>query len=395
MNRTVRVLILLVLVFTVGHLTGLWWAEQETPASTPAAESSLAGTSSSLDLRADLAGTASAQPISRVEPSDPLARLTADEQRDISVFREVSPSVVNISTTNLRRRNFFSLDVYEIPAGSGSGFVWDTLGHIVTNFHVIGSGRRWLVSLGEKDYDAELVGLAENKDLAVLKINAPRELLRPIKIGSSSDLLVGQKVLAIGNPFGLDQTLTVGVVSAVGRELKSPGGREIRGVIQTDAAINPGNSGGPLLDSAARLIGVNTAIYSPSGASAGIGFAVPVDTVAQLVPQLIEFGEPRKPGIGVELVDDYYARRNRITGVIVQRVQPGGPADRAGIRGLRQVRGGWELGDVIVAVDGQPVRKIDDLVLAFEELGVGGTARLTLIYKQEERQVDVTLISIQ
>ncbi len=390
MIRTARALLILLLAFAVGHLSGLWRASEGH------SENADPSTQPALDLRGELAGTATAQPLAGIEPSDPLAQLTSDERRDISVFREVSPSVVNISTINLRRRNFFSLDVYEIPSGSGSGFVWDTSGHIVTNFHVIGSGRRWLVTLGEQDYDAELVGLAENKDLAVLKIDAPRDLLQPIAIGSSADLVVGQKVLAIGNPFGLDQTLTVGVVSALGRELKSPGGREIRGVIQTDAAINPGNSGGPLLDSAARLIGVNTAIYSPSGASAGIGFAVPVDTIAQLVPQLIEFGEPRKPGIGVELVDDYHARRNGITGVIVQRVMPGGPADRAGIRGLRQTRrGGWELGDVIIAVGDQPVRKIDDLVLAFEELGVGGTARLTLIYQQEERQVDVSLISIQ
>ena len=392
MIRTARALLILLVVFSVGHLSGLWRAsERQADGAAPSTAARPA-----LDLRNELAGTATAQPLGSIEPSDPLAQLTTDEQRDISVFRQVSPSVVNISTINLRRRNFFSLDVYEIPSGSGSGFVWDTAGHIVTNFHVIGSGRRWMVTLGEKDYDAELVGWAENKDLAVLKIDAPRDLLQPIAIGSSTNLVVGQKVLAIGNPFGLDQTLTVGVVSALGRELKSPGGREIRGVIQTDAAINPGNSGGPLLDSAARLIGVNTAIYSPSGASAGIGFAVPVDIVAQLVPQLIEHGEPRQPGIGVELVDDYHARRNGITGVIVQRVMPGGPADRAGIRGLRQTRrGAWELGDVIVAVDGEPVRKIDDLVLAFEELGVGGTARLTLIYQQEERLVDVTLISIQ
>lgn len=392
--RVLRALLILTTVFAMGHLSGLWQSRQEAPPPGSALDRPAAASRSpTADRRADLpGGSLQAQPGVSM---DDVSRLTTDEQRDIAVFREVRPSVVNISTSALRRRNFFSLDVYEIPAGTGSGFVWDSEGHIVTNYHVISSGRRWIVSLGDEDYQAELVGFAEHKDLAVLKINAPRELLRPVIVGSSGDLVVGQKVLAIGNPFGLDQTLTVGVVSALGRELKSPGGREIRDVIQTDAAINPGNSGGPLLDSSARLIGVNTAIYSPSGASAGISFAVPVDIVAQLVPQLIEFGEPRKPGIGVELVADRYARRAGVRGVIVQSVRPGGPAAQAGIRGLRQGRGGWELGDVIVAVNDTAINNIDDLVLAFEEQGVGGLCRLTLVRDQRRREVDVQLISVQ
>lgn len=384
--RTLRAFLILTLVFVLGTVFGTWRSAQQGAQSRKAAGDG--------DVRA-LAGTVLADPSPELDRMGIVDRLTTEEQRDIAVFREVSPSVVNISTITLQRRNFFSLDVYEIPAGTGSGFVWDSQGHIVTNFHVISSGRRWRVSLGDEDYEAKLVGVAEHKDLAVLKIDAPRELLRPVIVGSSSELVVGQKVLAIGNPFGLDQTLTVGVVSALGRELKSPGGREIRDVIQTDAAINPGNSGGPLLDSNSHLIGVNTAIYSPSGASAGISFAVPVDIVAQLVPQLIEFGEPRKPGIGVELVADRYARRAGVRGIIVQSVRPGGPAAQAGLRGLRQTRRGYELGDVIIAVDDVPVQTIDDLVLAFEEKGVGGTVSLRLVREQRERLVDVTLIALQ
>ncbi len=323
----------------------------------------------------------------------PPASLTAEEQRDIAIFRDVSPSVANIFNIALRR-DFFSLNVFEIPQGTGSGFVWDDRGHVVTNYHVIQNGDRFKVTLAGEDYDAVKVGVAPRKDLAVLRIEAPGRVLKPIPQGSSSQLLVGQKVLAIGNPFGLDQTLTIGVVSALGRELSSPVGFPIRDVIQTDAAINPGNSGGPLLDSGGRLIGVNTAIYSPSGASAGIGFAVPVATVAKLVPELIEHGRPVQPGIGVLLVEDRQARRVGVRGVIVQEVAPGGPADRAGIEGLRRSRRGLALGDVIVAVDGQPVESLRDLVLAFEDIGVGGTVRLTLERDRRQRTVEVELVPV-
>lgn len=326
---------------------------------------------------------------------DPLAGLTREEERNITIFRNVSSSVVYISNISLRR-DFFSLDVFEIPRGAGSGFVWDDLGHVVTNFHVISEGSRFRVTLEGEDYDARLVGVAPNKDLAVLRISAPRDLLRPLVLGTSGDLLVGQTVLAVGNPFGLDQTLTTGVVSALGRELKSPGGLPIRDVIQTDAAINPGNSGGPLLDSGGRLIGVNTAIYSPSGASAGIGFAVPVDTVRRLVPQLIEHGKPLQPGIGVDLVSDRWAARLGIRGVIVRRVVRGGPADRAGIEGLRQSRyGDLRLGDVIVAVADDPIRSIRDLAVAFDELGVGGRAEVTVERDGRSRTVEMELTAIE
>lgn len=326
---------------------------------------------------------------------DPLAGLTREEERNITIFRNVSPSVAYISNISLRR-DFFSLDIFEIPRGAGSGFVWDDLGHVVTNFHVISEGSRFRVTLEGEDYDARLVGVAPNKDLAVLRIAAPPEKLRPLVLGTSANLLVGQTVLAVGNPFGLDQTLTTGVLSALGRELKSPGGLPIRDVIQTDAAINPGNSGGPLLDSAGRLIGVTTAIYSPSGASAGIGFAVPVDTVRRLVPQLIEHGKPLQPGIGVDLVSDRWASRLGIRGVIIRRVERGGPADRAGIEGLRQSRtGDLRLGDVIVAVGGEPIVSIRDLVLAFDEVGVGGRVVVTVEREGRARTVEMELTAIE
>ena len=374
------------LVFLIGFAGGEWLQSRHPQANAP-------GGGDRLLMPAE---TAEAQPAS-APAGAPTAALEADlseaERRDIAVFRKVSPSVVNVSTISLQR-DFFSLNVYEIPQGTGSGFVWDESGHVVTNYHVIQEGEKFMVRLGERDFPAKLVGVAPQKDLAVLEIEAPRELLRPIEVGRSANLVVGQQVLAIGNPFGLDQSLTVGVVSALGRELSSPGGVPIRGVIQTDAAINPGNSGGPLLDSRGRLIGVNTAIYSPSGASAGIGFAVPVDIVKTLVPQLISHGRPRQPGIGVELVDDQLARRNGVDGVIVKRVTRGSPADQAGIVGLQVERRTFRLGDVIVAVGGKKVQTIGDLFLAFEEIGIGKRAQLTLERDGERRNVAVELIDI-
>ncbi|HEX9734858.1 MAG TPA: trypsin-like peptidase domain-containing protein [Thermoanaerobaculia bacterium] len=372
--RTRSILLTFVTVFVLGHLSGylLWWPPDGRPA----------GRGNTLE----------AQPATLPAAID--GELTDVERRHVGIFQEVSPSVVHISNI-VRRRDFFSYNMLETPQGAGSGFVWDDAGHVVTNYHVVQGGQRFIVYFADgTEADAEPVGGAPNKDLAVLRVKAPRERLRPIRVGSSAGLRVGQEVLAIGNPFGLDQSLTVGIVSALGRELASPAGQPIRDVIQTDAAINPGNSGGPLLDSAGRLIGVNTAIYSPSGASAGIGFAVPVDTVKELVPQLIEHGKPIKPGIGVSLVSDLVARRNGVRGAIVGATTPGGPADRAGITGVQRTRRGEVLGDVIVAVDGQGVDSVNDLALAFEEAGVGATVRLTVVREGRERQVEVTLIAL-
>ncbi len=324
------------------------------------------------------------------------AELTAEERRDIEVFRAASASVAYITSVALRR-DFFTMNIFEIPQGSGSGFVWDRDGHVVTNYHVIQDASAVRVTLADQsEWDARIVGVAPDKDLAVLRVEAGPEHLLPLPLGSSARLLVGQRVLAIGNPFGLDHSLTVGVVSALGRELRSPSGRLIRDVIQTDAAINPGNSGGPLLDSAGRLVGINTAIYSPSGASAGIGFAVPVDTVANLVPQLIRYGRPIQPGIGIVPVADRYAQRLGIQGVIIRSVNPNSPAQRAGLEGLATSRSGrLLLGDVITAVNGKPVQSVDDLLHAFEQKGVG--ARVTLQVEREgrQRQVSVTLVALE
>ena len=320
------------------------------------------------------------------EPPIP-AGLTNEERRDIGIFRRASRSVVYITTTAVSR-DLFTLNVMEIPRGAGSGFLWDDQGHVVTNFHVISEGSRYQVTLADhSEWPAEVVGYAADKDLAVLRIDAPRDRLAPVSLGQSEGLVVGQRVLAIGNPFGLDQTLTIGIVSALGRELQSPSGRMIRDVVQTDAAINPGNSGGPLLDSSGRLIGVNTAIYSPSGGSAGIGFAVPVDAVKHLVPQLIRYGKPIQLGIGITALPDHWARRIGVAGVVVQEVTPGSPADQAGMRGLQKGRRRIVLGDVIVAVDGQPVASRDDLLDRFEAAGNGGEVTLTVERDGERRRV--------
>jgi S1-C subfamily serine protease len=321
--------------------------------------------------------------------------LSPDERRRIQVFRQSSASVVYITSIALRR-SFFSMDLFQIPQGTGSGFVWDTRGHIVTNYHVIEGGNTFVVALADQsEWEAEVIGVAPDKDLAVLRIKAAAEQLQPLERGRSANLAVGQQVLALGNPFGLDHTLTAGVVSALGRELRSPGGRVIRDVIQTDAAINPGNSGGPLLDSRGRLIGVNSAIYSPSGGSAGIGFAVPVDTVVRLIPQLIQHGRPIQPGIGVTLLPDHITTRLGLEGVVLYEIAHDSPADRAGLKGLRTSRTGRAIaGDRIVAVDGEPVHSGDDLMHLFENAGVGGRVTLTVIDEDQKRQVALTLMAL-
>jgi S1-C subfamily serine protease len=298
-------------------------------------------------------------------------KLGADEQSTIDVFSKFSRSVVHITSLETHRDRI-TLDVSEIPQGTGSGFIWDQQGHIITNFHVVAHGDRASVTLNDgSTYPAVIVGRAPDKDLAVLRIDAPAAKLLPLPVGQSATLKVGQKVLAIGNPFGLDQTLTTGVISGLGREIKSMTQRSIFDVIQTDASINPGNSGGPLLDSSGRLIGINTAIYSPSGANAGIGFAVPVDTVNTIVPSLIKDG--------------------KLVGVVVLGVAPGGAAEKAGIRGTVPTRGGWELGDVIVKIDQTEVKRSSDLFRAIDAHKVGDEVELTLEFQGQKRTVKVTL----
>lgn len=323
---------------------------------------------------------------------DYLSFATEDEANSTEIFSKASPAVVFVTNKALRR-DLFSLNVHEIPRGSGTGFVWDPSGLIVTNFHVITGAHRLTVTLQDRsEFDAEVIGVAPEKDLAVLRIQNPPAGLITLPLGDSSELSVGRKVLAIGNPFGLDTTLTTGVVSALGREIRAPGNRTIRGVIQTDAAINPGNSGGPLLNSLGQLVGVNTAIYSPSGASAGIGFAIPVNTVREVVPQLISYGRIQRPSLGLELASDRWIRRYRIEGLPVVRVFPGLPADRAGIRGAyRNARGEILLGDIITAVDGKAVRSNDDYLSLIEQHTPGDTITISLRRGDEQRDVSVEL----
>jgi S1-C subfamily serine protease len=322
-------------------------------------------------------------------------KLGADEQSTIDVFSKFARSVVHITSLETRR-NRMTLDVAEIPQGTGSGFVWDQEGRIVTNYHVVQMGDRASVTLNDNTtYAATIIGVAPDKDIAVLHIDAPPEKLLPLPIGQSSTLKVGQKVLAIGNPFGLDQTLTTGVVSGLGREIQSVTRRSITDVIQTDASINPGNSGGPLLDSSGRLIGINTAIYSPSGANAGIGFAVPVDTVNSIVPRLLRDGKILRPGLGIVLASDQIAARNGIDGLLILRVAPGGAADQAGLTGVVQSPDGQRAGDVIVKVEGTDVHHESDLFRALDAHSVGDEISVTVVNQGRRRTVKVKLQAIQ
>ena len=320
-------------------------------------------------------------------------RIVSAEQATIEIFKEAAPSVCYINTSNLRR-DYYSRNVYEQPSGSGSGFIWDKEGHVVTNYHVIKGASKATVTLADHTtYDAKLVGIEPNKDLAVLKIDAPRNSLIPLPPGTSNDLTVGQYVYAIGNPFGLDQTLTTGVISALGREIKSLTGRPIRDVIQTDAAINPGNSGGPLLDTQGKLIGVNTQIYSPSGASAGIGFSIPVDEVSWVVPDLIKYGEVRRPILGVSLLPSQYARDFGVTsGVMVAELVKGGPAEKAGLFPLRRSRrGDVSKGDIITRLNDKSIEDYNDLVLTLEKYNPGDLITLGVLRDEEEIKIELTL----
>ena len=326
----------------------------------------------------------------------PRSDLDAEEKATIALFRQSSPSVVHITTLAVRQ-DLFTLNLLQIPEGTGSGLIWDDTGNIVTNFHVIQNADGAQVTLADHStWKARRVGIAPDKDLAVLKIDAPRTQLRAIPLGTSKDLQVGQKVFAIGNPFGLDQTLTRGIISALGREIESVTRRPIQGVIQTDAAINPGNSGGPLLDSAGRMIGLNTAIYSPTGTSAGIGFAIPVDIINRVVPELIRFGRVSRPGIGIQLVDDQLAQEVGAPGPIVYEVVPGSAAARAGIRPTRRdPTGRVRLGDVLVSIDGKKVASANDVFLALEGYKVGDTVTVGLLRNGTQEYVRVTLEAVR
>ncbi len=321
--------------------------------------------------------------------------LAADEKATIAIFEQASPSVVYI-TTRQRVVNPWTRDVLSVPKGTGSGFVWDDLGHIVTNNHVIEGASEATVRLNDgRSYRAVLVGTSPSHDLAVLRINVPFDRPPPVPVGTSGDLKVGQKVFAIGNPFGLDYTLTGGLISALNRSLSEKQGVTIEHLIQTDAAINPGNSGGPLLDSAGRLIGINTMIYSPSGAYAGIGFAVPVDTVNRVVPELIHKGRYIRPSLGITADDDINAlvsQRLGVDGVLVLRVLPGSAAEQAGLRGSRVAPNGAVVpGDIILSIDGRAVTSVAGLLDRLDDYRVGDRVRLDILRDGREQTVDVVL----
>ena len=331
--------------------------------------------------------------------SDPVAAVPAAIPRDlldserntIEVFRLVSPSVVFVANSQVSRGSFL-FQAEERPQGAGSGFVWDERGHIVTNYHVVHGGEKFSVSLADgTTYDAKLVGVEPRKDLAVLQIDAESPL-HPVQLADSHQLLVGQKVMAIGNPFGLDSTLTTGVISALGREIESMAGTRIEDVIQTDASINPGNSGGPLLDSHGRVIGVTTAIFSTSGASAGIGFAVPAATIARLVPQLIQFGHVKWAGLGVQVLPDHIAAQWGILGVIVRDVLPDSAGAKAGLRSMQVDQLGNPRGfDVITRVQDQNVTKLADLVDVLDDYQPGDKVKVEFERDGESHTAEVPL----
>lgn len=331
------------------------------------------------------------------EPRAVTARgaLSETEKMNIEIFRQASPAVVYI-TTLTDTLNLWTRDITRIPRGTGSGFIWDRHGHIITNFHVLRGASVIRVRMNDhRTFNAVLVGASPDHDIAVLRIPIVSNMPAPLPIGSSSDLQVGQMMYAIGNPFGLDQTLTTGVVSALNRSLYNENGSEIKGLIQTDAAINPGNSGGPLLDSAGRLVGINTAIYSPSGAYAGIGFAVPVDTVNRIVPQLIAKGHYQRPRLGITIDD----KMNKvitdevgIKGVVVIGVREGSPAHHAGLRGMKMLtEDGATIGDIILSIDGHQVEDTGALLDRLEKYYRGDRVKLTYLRERKEKSTMITL----
>lgn len=336
----------------------------------------------------------------RQEKSEPRVvqargNLAEDEKSTIELFENSRDSVVFI-TTRQRVMDAWTRNIFSVPSGTGSGFIWDDLGHIITNLHVIKGASEATVRLADgRDYKASLVGASPAHDIAVLKIGIGFQRPAPVPLGSSHDLKVGQKVFAIGNPFGLDWTLTTGIVSALDRSLPGSDGRTIDNLIQTDAAINPGNSGGPLLDSAGRLIGINTAIYSPSGASAGIGFSVPVDTVNRVVPQIISRGKYIRPALGITVdgkLNNRLIERLKVSGVVILTISPGSAADSAGLKGATMTpEGNIVANDIIVAVEQKPVDSVEKLLARIDGYKVGDTIQLTVLRKGEEIVVPVTL----
>ena len=335
---------------------------------------------------------ASKQPLAVTARGD----LAADELSTISIFEHNSPSVVYITTID-RVRDFWTRNVSEVPSGTGTGFVWDNAGHIVTNNHVVEGHKTAKVRLSDqRTFDAVVVGTSPDHDLAVLRLQNTSDMPPPVQIGESNNLKVGQKVFAIGNPFGLDHSLTSGIISALGRSIDSENGKGMEGLIQTDAAINPGNSGGPLLDSAGRVIGVNVAIYSPSGASAGIGFAIPVDVVNRVIPRLVKDGRYTRPILGVSLDDTVSKKiteKLETKGVLVLEVSPNTPADVAGLRGTSiTANDDLILGDIIQSIDGKPVNTVSELTSLLDSYTLHSHAKLQILRDgKTPQEVDITL----
>lgn len=320
--------------------------------------------------------------------------LADDEKSTIELFENARVSVVFI-TTRQRVMDAWTRNIFSVPSGNGSGFIWDDQGHVITNFHVIKGASEAIVRLTDgRDYKASLIGASPAHDIAVLKIFG-FERPSPVPLGTSHDLRVGQKVFAIGNPFGLDWTLTTGIISALDRSLPSGDGRTIDNLIQTDAAINPGNSGGPLLDSAGRLIGINTAIYSPSGTSAGIGFAVPVDTVNRVVPQIISRGKYIRPAMGItvdEKLNNRLVERLKVNGVVILSIAPGSAADEAGLQGATLTpEGNIIANDIITALENKPIDSVNKLLARIDSYKIGDTVKITVLRKNQEIEVPVTL----
>lgn len=322
--------------------------------------------------------------------------LLETERNSISVFQSTADSIVNVS--NLKTtKSFFDMDATEVQAGMGSGFIWDKQGHIVTNFHVVDGGDSFLIYLKDdkKQYRAKFIGADPKKDIAVLKLENLPKNIRPIQVGDSKTLLVGQKTLAIGNPLGLDHSLTTGIVSALDRKIPGYGGVSITGMIQTDASINPGNSGGALLDSQGKLIGMNTMIFNAGGSqsSAGLGFAIPVDTIKLIVPELIKNGKVTRPGLGITILEAGYAARFGIQeGVVIKSVIPNGPAQKAGLKGITRDRlGQYYFGDIIIGINGNPVKTFDDLFNTIESFKNGDKVKIKFLRDNKEKFSDLIL----
>ncbi len=332
-------------------------------------------------------------PLAPARSETPRGALAEYEKTAIDIFRRDSPSVVHINALVSAQRDGTRLDITQITKDTGSGFIWDKQGHVVTNYHVIqGADAAQVVLSDQSRWPGHLVGADPDQDIAVLSIDAPAAQLEPFELGDSKSLEVGQAVFAIGNPFGLDQSLTTGIVSALGRQMESVNGRTIHNVIQTDAAINPGSSGGPLLDSAGRLIGMNSSIVSPSGAFAGIGFAIPVDELQSVVTQLIRQGKVTRPSIGVTFGADQWSQYLGLPGVIVVAVAPGSPAEKAGVQAAQKTADGeFELGDVIVSLGGDATPTADRFLTALEKQHVGDKLSLALLHDGQQRTVQVVL----